>query len=255
MLDNTTITSNRRGGLDVSLPYVWRYNENFTHSFYLADSSFSGNRDFQAVVGGHFARLQILRNTFQDNICTGGLLAVRGMEKEMLISANSIRRNTGLFMVEIDVDSQSEILGHVTAELTRNEVRFNEQPLTGRSAHDAPSHVIAVRGVQRVNVTDNLLGRNQMDYELLAGTRSSSLATELVARRNWWGTRNPHEIRERIFDFDDWNSYAIARFSPYLSRDSLEAPEEHEFEQEHQPDLDNLGGRIGHNFTLRSVGG
>ncbi|KAF0300654.1 Protein bark beetle [Amphibalanus amphitrite] len=251
VLDNTTVTSNRRGGLDVSLPYVWRYNENFTHSFYVADCTFSGNRDFQAVVGGHFARLQILRNTFQDNICSGGLLAVRGMEKELLISRNVIRRNTGTFMVEVAVDSQSEILGHVTAEITRNEVRFNEQPLSGRAVHAAPSHVLAVRGVQRVNVTENLLGRNQMDYEFLAGTHSSSLATELMASRNWWGTRNPHEIRERIFDFDDWNSYAIARFSPFLSRDSLDAPEEYEYEQEHQPDLDNLGGRIRGNFTLR----
>ncbi|XP_037072320.1 LOW QUALITY PROTEIN: protein bark beetle-like [Pollicipes pollicipes] len=253
VLDNNTITSNRRGGLDLTLPFVWQYNENFTHSVYIADNTFSANRDFEGVIGGHFARLQLLRNTFSDNVCgrDAGLLSVRGMEKELLIAGNTMRRNTGRFMVQVDIDSQSEIQGHVSASLTRNEVRFNEQPLTAAAPSLPASHVIEVRGVQRVNVTHNLFGRNQMDYEFLAGTRSSSLATELVARHNWWGTRDPHQIRERIFDFDDWNSYAIAQFSPFLTSDALAGPEESELEREPQPDPDNLGGRIRRNLTLR----
>ena len=33
--------------------------------------------------------------------------------------------------------------------------------------------------------------------------------------QNYWGSADINVIRDRIFDFDDWNSYAIAHFLPY----------------------------------------
>lgn len=32
---------------------------------------------------------------------------------------------------------------------------------------------------------------------------------------NWWGTANEAEIYQRIFDFDDWNIFTLAMFSPF----------------------------------------
>jgi hypothetical protein len=37
----------------------------------------------------------------------------------------------------------------------------------------------------------------------------------LNVEQNFWGSADINVIRDRIFDFDDWNSYAIAQFLPY----------------------------------------
>jgi hypothetical protein len=34
---------------------------------------------------------------------------------------------------------------------------------------------------------------------------------------NWWGVANEAEIRQRIFDMDDWNIFTIGEFSPFYS--------------------------------------
>ena len=70
---------------------------------------------------------------------------------------------------------------------------------------------------------------------------------------NWnfrWGTSDPRRIKERIFDFDDWNSYAIAAFRPYLLRDDLDGPISVGYEPESPLTIDNLGGRLMHPLTL-----
>lgn len=32
---------------------------------------------------------------------------------------------------------------------------------------------------------------------------------------NWFGVANEAEVAQRVFDFDDWNSYTIANFTPF----------------------------------------
>ncbi|VDK28403.1 unnamed protein product [Anisakis simplex] len=36
---------------------------------------------------------------------------------------------------------------------------------------------------------------------------------------NWWGMGNEAQIAQRIFDFDDWNIYTLAEYSPYFVAD------------------------------------
>ena len=38
----------------------------------------------------------------------------------------------------------------------------------------------------------------------------------LDVTENWWGSREQDVIHQRIFDFADWNSFAIAEYYPYL---------------------------------------
>ena len=73
-------------------------------------------------------------------------------------------------MIEFDMDSHSEIMGFVEAYFTQNIVQNN------RHSHDAYEHAyhpasytMAVKGVQKFNITENLFGNSGMDYELLAG--------------------------------------------------------------------------------------
>ena len=145
------------------------------------------------------------------------------MEKESWIFSNNIQRNDGVFMINVDMDSHSEILGFIEAYLTQNVIQKNRHSVTngGGSAAAAAaaghpaSYTVAIRGVQKFNVTDNLFGNPGLDYELLAGITTARISNFLNAEQNYWGSPDINVVRERIFDFDDWNSYAIAHFVPY----------------------------------------
>lgn len=62
VLQDSTIERNQAGGFDVSLPYVWQYNENFTHSLYFDNNTWRNNMQFAFVVDGHYAALNLTRN-------------------------------------------------------------------------------------------------------------------------------------------------------------------------------------------------
>jgi hypothetical protein len=114
----------------------------------VADSTWTANRQFGMVVGGHFARLNMTDNILEDNEGQPGLISFRGMEKEMFILRNTVRRNTGNFMVEFDMDSQSEILGEVSAYFTRNVVKDNGHATRSMMSnpHLAASYAVALKG-------------------------------------------------------------------------------------------------------------
>ena len=253
VLHNNTISSNRRGGIELSLPYVWQYNENFTHSIYISDNSVTGNENFRLAVGGHFSRLLVSGNRLRDNTAERGVIAVSGMEKEILITRNIIHGNRAPFVIEINADSQTAVIGNVSAEVIFNDIRDNSPPPVTSHDDGVISHVVAVSGVQPVNVTDNVLADNGMRYALLAGSRVFALGAEMNAQRNWWGTRQPDEIRRLIVDFDDWAGYVPAAFSPFLAERDVHGPQQQDFTESGQVDLDRLGGRLRRDLTLRSV--
>ena len=68
-------------------------------------------------------RVYIVNNTIADNYCFNGLITLKGMEKESWIFSNNIQRNDGVFMVNVDMDSHSEILGFIEAYLTQNVIQ------------------------------------------------------------------------------------------------------------------------------------
>ena len=253
ILQNDTVKSNKAGGLDIRLPYVLQYNENDTHTVYVANCNWTGNRQFAIIVGGHFARLNLTDNIVEDNQAHPGVVSLRGMEKEMYILRNAIRRNTGNYMVEFDMDSQSEILGEVSAYFYRNHVTENGHATRSLMVqpHLTASYAVAMKGVQKINITDNIIGPNTaMDYELLAGIQSSQLDNFVNVQRNYWGTDQLEVIRERIFDFDDWNSYAIARFRPYLLEPVWDGGQSSLTDLVPPMDLERLGGRLFQDLVL-----
>ena len=74
-------------------------------------------------------RVYIVNNTIADNYCFNGLITLKGMEKESWIFSNNIQRNDGVFMVNVDMDSHSEILGFIEAYLTQNVIQVLSQLL------------------------------------------------------------------------------------------------------------------------------
>lgn len=264
VMQDSKIERNTAGGLEISLPYVWQYNENFTHSVMLGNNTWSRNEKFGIIIDGHYAEVNITGNKFTDNSCLNGLLALRGMEKKIKIEDNSIHSNVGKFMVEFNSDSQSEILGEVFAVFRFNELKDNraEHPrlLPGarslfRGTRSNPidkTCVIGFGGVQRVQVIRNLISGNLQDYDLVAGVKSARLGNFLECAENWWGTTDPNHIEERIFDFDDWNNHAEAIWRPYLIEDDKLGSLSVSYRDNVTVDIDNLGGRIYRDLTLRA---
>lgn len=245
-LHDNTIERNMAGGLQLSLPYVWQYNQNFTHSIRLRNNTWRNNQQFGVTIGGHFARLNITRNVFEDNVCKNGLISIQGMEKKLLIAKNTIERNTGNFMIEFKADSQSEIMDHnLDAICTENLIKRNRPPTP-----ETPSSVIVFDGLQLVKVHRNLLGNNSLAYSLVAGVRTARLNSYLDVIENWWGSTNLQDIKAKIFDFDDWNNHAQATFRPFLIEESFEGSLSGPWDQPDIIDLDDLGGRLTRSLTL-----
>ncbi|XP_046609560.1 protein bark beetle isoform X2 [Neodiprion virginianus] len=253
LLQDNTFERNRAGGFDVTLPYVWQYNENFTHSLYFDNNTWRNNEQFSFIVDGHFANLNMSFNVFDTNRCKTGLISIRGMEKRMEIHDNRIEKNSGTYMVEFKADSQSEILGEINAIFYKNEVKRNHYESVTRGFHqmyNTPTYVVGFHGIQKVRVYRNLFGENTLDYELLAGIRTAKINNEVQVTENWWGTADFAQIRQRIFDFDDWNDHAVANFVPYLTEDAIDSSISVTWDLVTSADLDNLGGRLTETLSL-----
>lgn len=226
---NRTNFYNNNGGIDLRLPYVWDYNENYTHSVVIANCTFKGNKNFKLHIDGHFARFNATRNVLENNECASGegVFTVAGMEKEMLIRKNEFRNNRGKYVVEFKLESHSERFSLVPANFYYN-VLENNDPDASKGVtpdhYEPSSYALSIRGVQRINVVQNFLVNPAHEYEFLAGVFASSLHNAVNVAENWWGSLNASEISSRVFDLDDWNGYAAADFSPYLARKEFEGP-------------------------------
>ncbi|XP_011303311.1 uncharacterized protein bark isoform X1 [Fopius arisanus] len=253
IMQDSSIERNQGGGFEVALPYVWQYNENFTHSLYFGNNTWRDNSNFGFIVDGHYANVNVSFNRYVGNRCKDGLMSIRGMEKRLRIDNNVIEKNTGSFMVEFRADSQSEILGEIPARFYLNKIRENSHGAVTRGIHqmfDKPTYVVGFQGIQKVKVNRNLFADNPMNYDLVAGIRTAKINNEVDVTENWWGTSDEGQIKKRIFDFDDWNNHAVANFRPYLTGESFDASISASWELRSAIDLDNIGGRITENLSL-----
>ncbi|CAG7731022.1 unnamed protein product, partial [Allacma fusca] len=64
VLRDNIIERNKEGGFQVSLPYVWQYNENHTHSIHFENITFRGNENFETLVSGHFSKVTVVLSSF-----------------------------------------------------------------------------------------------------------------------------------------------------------------------------------------------
>lgn len=256
IFQDDTIERNHGGGFEVNLPYVWQYNENFTHSVYMNNITWRLNEKFAVKIDGHFALVNITKTLFSDNQCKTGLISLQGMEKKMLIDYNRIERNNGQFIIEFALNSQSEIIGEVPAKFIYNEFRNNKFHSNFRGGigvlqlNKDPTTVVKFKGVQKVKFNRNLFTDNSLDYLLIAGVKTAKIDNDLDVTENWWGTTIDTEISKSIFDFDDWNDHAIAQFRPYLTNEDFQSSLSTSFTPEFDINYDSLGGRLTKNVTL-----
>ncbi|XP_013419620.1 protein bark beetle [Lingula anatina] len=263
-LRNNRFMRNQEGGYVIELPEVsddFRYfgNHSVNHSVEVNDTLFEDNLRFQFVIGGHYANTTIYRNTFRDNTCKNGLMYISGMEKDLYIHDNEVIRNTGRFMLEIDtwshVENASKIHGLVSYNRFSNNRRLVVTTTPTIFMNNPTSYVLALKGVQPVQFHRNLLISNYLEYAMIAGLKSSRLGLTLNVDQNYWGTTNQTKIGESIFDFDNWNNYAVAKYYPFLTQPSFTSPLTTEPKLEYQLSLNlPLGGRVLSNTRIPNRG-
>lgn len=215
--------------------------------------SLTRNKKFEFCISGHFARVNISKNTFEENICKRGILSFSGMEKELLIEDNVISENSATFGVEFNLQSHANKFGVVPAYFRRNVVSNNKDiSLNSKFGYEPTSYALAIRGVQLITINRNILVNINMQFELLAGVLTGSVDNKINVGYNWWGTDDPVTIQERIFDFDDWNGYAIADINPYLGyRDINAGALPFNSTEEALIKIGRLTGRLYHNYKLK----
>ncbi|XP_030383875.1 protein bark beetle [Scaptodrosophila lebanonensis] len=265
VLQDTTVEQNSHGGFQVALPYVWQYNENFTHSIYFGNSTWQRNRNFHIGVYGHYAVFNITSNVFVENNCPGSLISLDGMEKRLRFDNNRFEGNNAKFVLLLKADSLSEIIGQVPASIEYNTFKRNsivtmvsdyrhymKASRRLRKQNKIPTAVIRLDGVQNVKLYRNLIADNDMDYNLVAGVRSARLNNYFQATENWWGSKDPQYIESKIFGFDKWNDHADVIYQPFLIEDTYDASVSVVSPLNEQLDLSSYhGGRIYRDFTLR----
>ena len=262
-INDTLFELNRGGGINIVLPYYWQYDVNMSHTIGISNGTFHKNINFELAVDGHFAKLNLTGNTFKENRCRNKLIGFSGMEKEMLIEYNLIEYNTCNRIVDFNIHSHADKIGSVPANFDYNLIRYNRRMLSNStyaslSANfrfprlltklhpQATDYNIGLKGIQALNISRNLLVNPELRFELMVAIMMDPDERTINAIENYWGSVYSNDINDRIFDFDDWNSYVLAEWSPFLVQESLSsATMMAETRYLHQPlDIKSLGGRL-----------
>lgn len=158
------------------------------------------------------------------------------------------------FVLEVAMDSHTAFTQWVDSVIQYNTIQHNTRLHTDvKGTISSPlTYALGIFGVQNVTINRNLLGNEGLDVELMAGQSASSLYNYLDATYNFWGSNDEATIKERIFDFDDWNSFSIAEFYPFLLANYFLSQAYMGPRARSMIDLSKpLGGRISENLLLR----
>ena len=247
------IKHNRNGGFEIELPRVNDILERQFHSVEVRESEITDNSNFGFGIDGYYAVVRIFKNRIENNNCLRGVVRLIGMEKELYFGWNRIANNQGKYAVDLDLKGHSEYSEKVNGTFEYNSIIGNTNPFVSmaKGATQMPTtYAVAIRGVQNITANRNLLNNPSLQYELVAGITALNLVNTLNVKENYWGTTDQYKIRDRIFDFDDWNNFAIAEYFPFLTTSNPEGVLSSGQAIQIELDINELGGRIREDLTL-----
>ncbi|CAB3397311.1 unnamed protein product [Caenorhabditis bovis] len=222
---SNTFANNSNSGISVSLPDTYDLLSKRQHSFMLTENRFQNNDGFRILVSGYYAFANVSSNNFTDNYAPSkfGILELRGMEKNLILERNRFFNNWGHWMVKIDTSSHYLRSMQVPSLIQYNYMENNHfvKPRGDYVDMWPRSYAIGIFGSHKVDVHFNRLKNSLLDFELVSGCKYSEIDDFMNVTHNWWGTGNEAEIAQRIFDFDDWNTYMLAKWSPFYVTNDL----------------------------------
>ncbi|CAD6189688.1 unnamed protein product [Caenorhabditis auriculariae] len=222
---SSTFANNTNSGLAVALPDTVDLLARQQHSFFMTENRFEGNEGFRVLLDGYYAFVNMSSNNFTDNWAPKrfGMVELRGMEKQMYIERNRFFNNWGHWMIKLDIMSQYLKMLHVPAFIQYNYIEHNHfiKPKSDYVDMWPRSYAVGVFGAQKIDIHFNRFKNLLIDFELVSGCKYTQFDDSMNVTFNWWGTGNEAEIAQRIFDFDDWNTFTLARFSPFYVTNGL----------------------------------
>ncbi|CAI4225131.1 unnamed protein product [Auanema sp. JU1783] len=216
---SNTFANNTNSGIAIRLPDIYDLRSKQQHTFWMTENRFEQNNGFRVLLDGYYVFANISSNNFTDNYArkSSGIMELSGMEKTVYMERNRFLTNWGHWMVKFDINSQYLQKVNVPAYVQYNYFLHNHFIKTSEDYVDMwpRSYAVGVFGSQHVDIHYNRLRNNLMDFELVSGCKYQDVYATMNVTFNWWGMGNEAEIAQRIFDFDDWNSYTLADYSPF----------------------------------------
>ncbi|GMS79584.1 hypothetical protein PENTCL1PPCAC_1759, partial [Pristionchus entomophagus] len=263
---SNTFANNTGTGFAVRLPDTYDLLSSKTHSFRMTENRFENNTGLRVLLDGYYAFANISSNNFTDNWAPErfGILEVVGMEKHLVMERNRFFTNWGQWMIRTHMTSHSlrSLAASIPSFIQYNYLQFNHFIKKAEGYVDMwpRSYAIGCFGSQKIDVHFNRVKNVLMDFEMVAGGIPLRIDDYMNVTYNWWGVANEAEIAQRIFDVDDWNTFTVAKYSPFF------VTEEHFINfwwnpnigqqasaVHNEPGVDDLKGRMYESKTLSLI--
>ncbi|XP_078611889.1 uncharacterized protein LOC144882157 isoform X2 [Branchiostoma floridae x Branchiostoma japonicum] len=282
-IDQSSLSENHRRGVTVSIGYPSYNCRNHQTVFNIAGSEFHANPEgaldisvqgstttcYPRVlldktqfktnggdvvrISGSWSDVELRDNIFQENTCgPSNVLFFTGQEKNVKCTSNTFQENSckrlGLFDV-MEMVNVNNIQQRFTANIFTN--NDYDPPYLYRSDPLRDYCTLEFSGEWRpISVTHNSFQQDASRLDLCSTVRTHSWDGPTIdATHNWWGTGDEEAIREKIFDYHDWNSGAQVMFSPFL--DSVDGNPVSM--ADHSPSADSFGGVLKNDLHISKV--
>ena len=210
----------------------------------------------------------VARNTFIHNhggCCSGALnVYVRNRDistsPPVIVEQNEFIENTGEYVANLQTDVYYDRHSSDIRLVFRDNKMTDNIPLSlgGTYIKSTPNAVVLITGTLFTMVYHNTFNNLDATTELAVQVEGFSSLDRINVTLNWWGTANDTMIAERIFDFDDSNHLAVARYFPFLLSASLSdvaTPSNRTHPPEFLNNNGKIGGKLTGSLTLPASGG
>ncbi|XP_065321142.1 protein bark beetle-like [Gordionus sp. m RMFG-2023] len=213
-----------------------------------------------------------------------GILEIEGANKIINLLNNTFEGNKADLILKINIDSNDgpiifnpsltknassaeTISSNFVSIIKYNYFRHNSplldySPSSKSVTNHFSNYLIGIFGIQPVTLNYNAFQINDYKHCLISGLKYKSALNialkfsrvehslsypSIDARYNYWDTHDNIQIRSKIFDFYEWNSFVNTIWYPYLSIPDLDnSPHFHgSYEPQHfDPDSKFIGGYL-----------
>ena len=235
-VSNSIISNNTLGGCRLSpMSCYWKVFSLHRRVELLFDGNVvRENQKFGLLVDGpewYEAKAVLANNTFEENIGFAIKIAYKNFSYSVCkvfnsfpvrvqILANIFRKNKGEYTCLIDYNT----LPTKRQVIINNNWFLKNQEIKSFSSSGIRTETQAVIAVTEGNIT---VEHNSFDNPLFPHDFAIFFKDKdrvILARENWWGTRDECKVKERIFDFEDRVELPRIQYYPFLlSRNSTSA--------------------------------
>ncbi|KAK6754795.1 hypothetical protein RB195_013653 [Necator americanus] len=220
---SNTFMNNSNSGVAIRLPDTYDLLAKQEHSFWMTENRFEDNDNLYILLDGYYTFANISSNNFTDNYSYGALMDLRGMEKKLIFERNRFLTNKAKWLLRMGINSQSLKNLFVDAFIQYNYFLHNYFIKANEDYVDSwpRSYAVGIFGSQKAEIHFNQFRNPLMDFEVISGCKYVSIEDRMNISYNWWGTGNEAEVAQRVFDFDDWNTFTLADYSPFYITNEL----------------------------------